>query len=150
VQLTTPLSDAPAAAAALRWSPGVCHWKVPHPDFTSGGQLFSTVEEAPEELLASLQLQRSMFAPSSSAVSPPLCLERCMRLLPTHSDGGGFFCAVMTKATTDRQVSSAICTQSALRLHLLYTLQPTRAEESPKHPPRATSLISRPHQPRLP
>ena len=37
VQLASPLSDAPAAAAALRWSPGVCHWKVPHPPGLGSG-----------------------------------------------------------------------------------------------------------------
>jgi hypothetical protein len=47
----------------------------------------------------------SMFAPAPT--SPPLRLERCMRVLPTHDDVGGFFCAVIVKHATDRQVCTA-------------------------------------------
>ncbi|KAK3253482.1 hypothetical protein CYMTET_37269 [Cymbomonas tetramitiformis] len=100
-----PPAEVFASHAEMGWCPGLASWRVPHPEFQHNQNLYQRLEDVPGEIRNGSLIRESMFPPTADvALEGGIRLENCMRLLPIHDDGGGFFLAVIGKSPSIDEV----------------------------------------------
>eukprot|EP01062_Namystynia_karyoxenos_P077538 TRINITY_DN7831_c0_g3_i2.p1 TRINITY_DN7831_c0_g3~~TRINITY_DN7831_c0_g3_i2.p1 ORF type:complete len:758 (+),score=212.05 TRINITY_DN7831_c0_g3_i2:59-2275(+) len=83
-----------APPPGLALAPGLTTWRVPSQGYDASGREYARFAEVgPEDAKGRARLLPSMFPPEGEALRESL--RRCVRLLPSQHDTGGFFVAII-------------------------------------------------------